>query len=149
MLDTIEQSLEPNTSEKRSQNLREFADRINEMMVTSTELAKSISDVIRNMSELKRIDLELAKIKSDTMVKLATIKSDFEKFITKQTNIQETIFKILNILKQSNDKLLEKALNIDLSSCNEKEWQFVMDVINKTQHLTDRIMDILSKYIEK
>ncbi len=121
--------------------------RINNLVSNMNSLVQSSTGLIEKANEFFSLRVELAKINSDTALKLAEIQRSFSEFMTREANKKELLLAMLQTMKERNNRILDKAMGIDLAKCTEREYDYVMKTMDDTQHHLDKIMDIFEKFI--
>lgn len=121
--------------------------KVNNIVNSMNAMIQGSTEFMSRLNEIYSLRVEIARINSETALKLAEMQKSFSEFITREENKKELLVRILDVLKEQNNKVLEKALAIDLSRCNEYEFKYVMDVMDKTQHHLDKIMNTFDKFI--
>lgn len=121
--------------------------RVNNLVNDMNSLVQSSTGFAGKVNELFTLQVELAKINTDTMLKLADIQKSYSEFVVREANKKEMLLKMLDTMKERNNKILDKAMGVDLSQCTDREYTYVMKTMDDTQHHLDKIMDIFEKFM--
>lgn len=132
---------------QKSNNKESFMESCNALANTFNSIVQGTSTLLNSAQGIFQLQVEISRINSDTAVRLAEIQKSYHEFMTKEENKKEIMIKILETLKEQNNKILDKAMAVDLSKCTEQEYAYVMSTMEKTEKFTDRIMDIFDKFI--
>ncbi len=143
-LNSIEQGLNDDTPRP---NKRSPLETINSLANTINAVVDSSSNLVSSVQGIFQLEAEIAKINSETTLRIAELQKSYSEFIKKEENKKETLFKMLEIVKEQNNRILDKAMDIDLSKCSEQEYAYVMHVMDMTERFLDRIMNMFDKYI--
>lgn len=132
---------------QKAENKESFIKGCNALVNTFNSIVQSSSTLLSSAHGIFQLHAEIERINSDTAVKLAEIQKSFNEFMIKEENKKDIMIRILETLKEQNNKILEKAMAIDLAKCTEQEYAYVMTTMEKTEKFMDRIMDIFDKFI--
>lgn len=132
---------------QKADNKESFIKGYNAIVNTFNSIVQSSSTLLSSAHGIFQLYEEIERINSETAVKLAEIQKSFNEFMIKEENKKDIMIRILETLKEQNNKILEKAMAIDLSKCTEQEYAYVMATMEKTEKFMDRIMDIFDKFI--
>lgn len=111
------------------------------------DLIQNTTDFLEKVSNIMELRVEMERIKAQAEVFIKALELDHQRFLEREKNTREYINQLLNNLERLHQRVLDKALAINLSSCNEQEYNFLMTVLDQIEKFTFRLMDTIDKYI--
>lgn len=139
----------PSKADNLPESTTQKTERTNPVLFLNTfnELVKNTTEVLDKVNNIIEIRAEIERIRAQAEIFIKALELDHQKFLEREKNAREYINQLLANLDRLQQKILDKALGINLSSCNEQEYNFLMTVLNQIEKFTFRLMDTIDKYL--
>lgn len=111
------------------------------------ELVRNTTEILDKVSNIMELRAQIEQMRAQAAVLIKALELRHAEFLERERNSREFINQLLNHLDKLQQRILDKALAINISTCSEHEYNFLMTVLDQIQQFTFKLMDTIDKYV--
>ena len=141
-------SLKTPSTDKDDKNKGKLSiDHINTFISNLNNLVSNLTEFVDSTTEFLALKRDILRIEKESQCKLEAIRGQISLAMEREMSKRKALEVMVVTYKSALDQILERALNTDLSSCTDKEFDFVMKLIDNCQEQLDKMLTVFKEFL--